>query len=90
VREEFESGIISIPDDPTLIEELSAFHYEEDENGLIKVESKDDLKARGFDSPNKGDCIMMRRFYTPLDVQRMKPSNEGRRREDPDVSWRTV
>jgi hypothetical protein len=33
---------------------------------------------------------MMRHYYTPLDVQRMKPSNKGRSREDPDVSWRTV
>ena len=78
VREEFESGIISIPDDPALIEELSAFHYKE-EDGIIKVESKEELKARGFDSPNKGDCIMMRRYYTPLDVQRMKPSKIDRR-----------
>lgn len=36
VREEFEAGVISIPDDPILIEELAAFHYEEDNNGLIK------------------------------------------------------
>jgi len=70
-------------------EEISAFHYKE-EDGIIKVQSKEELKGRGFDSPNKGDCIMMRRYYTPLDVQRMKPSNKGRSREDPDVSWRTV
>lgn len=90
VREEFESGIISIPDDPTLIEELSAFHYKEDA-GVIKVESKEELKKRGFDSPNKGDCIMMRRYYTPLDVQRMKRiERHDDRRDDADVSWRTV
>ena len=90
VREEFEAGIISIPDDPVLIEELAAFHYEEDHNGLVKVESKEDLEARGFDSPNRADCIMMRRYYTPLDVQRMKTGSHQRRREDPDMSWRTV
>jgi hypothetical protein len=33
---------------------------------------------------------MMRRFYAPLDVQRMKPSSKERRRDDPDVNWRTV
>jgi hypothetical protein len=91
VRDEFINGLISIPDDPILIEELSAFHYKEDENGLIKVESKEDLEARGFDSPNRADCIMMRRYYTPLDVQRMKRAGGGdRRRDDPEVSWRTV
>ncbi len=91
VRDEFIDGVISIPDDPILIEELSAFHYQEDENGLIKVESKDDLAERGFDSPNRADCIMMRRYYTPLDVQRMKRGDRGeRRRDDPNVNWRTV
>jgi phage terminase large subunit len=91
VRDEFINSVISIPDDPILIEELSAFHYQEDENGLIKVESKDDLAARGFDSPNRADCIMMRRYYTPLDVQRMKRNSRGDdRRDDPDVNWRTV
>jgi hypothetical protein len=91
VRDEFIDGVISIPDDPILIEELSAFHYIEDENGLIKVESKDDLAERGFDSPNRADCIMMRRYYTPLDVQRMKRNSRGDdRRDDPDVNWRTV
>ncbi len=91
MRDEFIDGVISIPDDPILIEELSAFHYVEDENGLIKVESKDDLAERGFDSPNRADCIMMRRYYTPLDVQRMKRNSRGDdRRDDPDVNWRTV
>jgi hypothetical protein len=34
---------------------------------------------------------MMRRYYTPLDVQRMKRNPRGDdRRDDPDVSWRTV
>src|SRR5574337_380694 len=88
VRDEFMDGMISIPDDAVLIEELAAFHYEENPNGLIKVESKEDLEARGFDSPNRADCLMMRRFYAPLEVQRMKPG-KPRRREDPDVDWRT-
>ena len=43
-----------------------------------------------FDSANRADCIKMRRYYTPLDVQRMKTGNQQRRREDPDMSWRTV
>jgi hypothetical protein len=56
----------------------------------LVVESKEVLAERRFDSPNRSDCIIIRRYYTPLDVQRMKPSNKGRSREDPDVSWRTV
>jgi len=91
VREEFINGMICIPDDPILIEELSALHYMEDPSGLIVVESKEDLAKRGFDSPNRADCIMMRRFYTPFDVQRMRRANRDRSsREDPNVSWRTV
>jgi hypothetical protein len=91
MREEFINGTISIPDDPILIEELSALHYIEDPNGLIVVESKEDLAKRGFDSPNRADCIMMRRYYAPLNVQRMKRNSRGDdRRDDPDVNWRTV
>lgn len=90
VREEFEAGIISLPDDAILIEELSAFHYEEDHNGLIKVESKDDLATRGFDSPNRADTLMMRLFFDVSDVRKMKLSARDRRREDPDINWRTV
>jgi hypothetical protein len=55
-----------------------------------KVESKEDLEKRGFDSPNRADTIMMRRFYTPLEVQRMKPGGRSRRRTPDDVDWRTV
>ena len=90
VREEFQNGLISIPDDPTLIEELSAYHYKEDENGLVKVESKEELRERDFDSTNKADCLMMRRFYTPFDVQRMKAANSSSRHGSSDVDWRTV
>ena len=90
VREEFQNGLISIPDDPTLIEELSAYHYKEDENGLVKVESKEELRERGFDSTNKADCLMMRRFYTPFDVQWMKSASSGNRRGSSEVDWRTV
>ncbi len=89
VREEFERATISIPDDPLLIEELSAFHYKEDENGLIKVESKDDLAKRGFDSPNRADTLMMRLFFDVQDVARMKEiPKRPRHREE--ISWRTV
>ena len=90
VRDEFINGLISIPDDPLLIEELSAFHYKEDENGLIKVESKDDLEARGFDSPNRADCLMMRLYFGVHDVRRMKETPKRDRSRESDISWRTV
>jgi hypothetical protein len=54
------------------------------------VESTEDLEKRGFDSPNRADTIMMRRFYTPLEVQRVKPGGQSQRRTSDDVDWRTV
>jgi len=54
------------------------------------MESKEDLEKGGFDSPNRADTIMMRRFYTPLEVQRMKPGGRSRRGTADDVNWRTV
>ena len=89
VREEFQNGVISIPDDPTLIEELAAIHYKEDDNGLIKIESKQEMKERGFDSPNRADTLMMRHFYSIDEVKRMR-TPQKRERQDASVNWRTV
>jgi phage terminase large subunit len=74
LRGEFEKGIISLPDDPLLQGELNLPRYEE-VAGKIKVETKKELKARGIESPNRADSLMMtevyesdlmRKLYVPL------------------------
>lgn len=58
VRDKFERGEISIPDDDELIMELSSRKYKEI-NGKIKVETKKEMRKRGLDSPNKADTFVL-------------------------------
>ncbi|MFA4971822.1 MAG: hypothetical protein WC683_04365 [bacterium] len=51
-------GVLSIPDDPELIEELSGIRFRIRSDGLHRVEEKDDFKKRLGRSPDKGDsCV---------------------------------
>ena len=59
LREMFEKKIISIPDDNELIDQLSTIRYRLDSQGKIKIESKQELKSRGKESPNKADALML-------------------------------
>lgn len=49
--------MISIPDHPQLIVELSLPIAERTETGKIKLESKDKMRARGVKSPNFADAL---------------------------------
>lgn len=58
LREQFEQGTISIPNDAALIAELSTIRYEPAKSdGRLKIESKLDMKKRGVESPNKADAL---------------------------------
>ena len=89
-RDEFERGVISIPNDPLLMGDLNAPRYEE-VGGKIKIETKKEMKARGLDSPNRADSLIqteiyeggaiLRKLYTPLHKKKKHKSTS---------SWRTV
>lgn len=70
LRDQFESGIISIPNDDELISELSTIKFAEGESdGKVKIEGKQELKRRGLSSPNNADALMMT-YYMPDSVFR--------------------
>ena len=50
---------IILPDDVDLIGELSCRKYSFTAKGKQKVESKEEMKKRGFDSPDITDCICL-------------------------------
>lgn len=87
MREEFERGHLSIPDDPILKGDLNAPHYD-DSTGIIKVESKKDLKRRGIESPNRADALMMTMKYGPGEIRRRHTRPKASRASE--VSWRTL
>ena len=59
LRERFERGDISIPDDDELDAQLGELRYEYTSRGKIKIESKDDMAKRGLPSPDRADALMM-------------------------------
>jgi hypothetical protein len=58
---------VDIPDDDELQADLTQVRYGYDSNGKLKLESKDDMKKRGFRSPDKGDSLALT-FAQPVSV----------------------
>lgn len=48
-----------LPDDQTLLRQLSARRYYVNKKGLLIIESKDDYMDRGFDSPDRAEACVM-------------------------------
>lgn len=57
LREAFENGMMSIPNDQELIEELTTIKYKKNNKKQILIESKDDIKRRIKRSPDKADSL---------------------------------
>jgi hypothetical protein len=58
-RQEFEEGVISIPNDDELIGELTSIKYTYESSGKIKIEDKRDMRRRGVPSPNRADALVL-------------------------------
>ena len=58
-REWLEAKDCTLPDQEELINELTSVRYEILSSGKFKVESKDQLKKRGFRSPDIADSLML-------------------------------
>lgn len=54
---------VDIPDDPELQKELCALGYRHKSNGQMLIESKQDAKARGLNSPDMADSLMITFAY---------------------------
>lgn len=50
---------ISLPDDETLISQLTSRKYKIESDGRIKLEKKDEFKKRGFKSPDRADALAL-------------------------------
>lgn len=51
--------LVSLPNDPELIAEMSILTFTVAENGKIRVESKQSLKSRGVKSPNRLEATLL-------------------------------
>ena len=59
LRERFQQERVRIPGDPDLIGELAAVRYSFTSSGQVKIEGKEELRARGLRSPDKADALML-------------------------------
>ncbi len=59
LRKLLEDGLIALPDDDHLREELTQVRWLLTPSGHIKIEPKDDLKARIGRSPDRLDAVAM-------------------------------
>jgi hypothetical protein len=59
-----------LPNDDRLAQELTSWRYSYDSSGRIKLERKDDLKARGVHSPDLADALSFTfaEDYAPVEV----------------------
>lgn len=64
LRERFQQGDISIPNDDDLIAQLSNIKYKYTSRGQLQIESKDEMKKRGLKSPDKADALVL--AFCPL------------------------
>ncbi|MDP2646630.1 MAG: terminase B [Candidatus Doudnabacteria bacterium] len=55
---------LKLPDDEELLGQLSSPKYKFDSAGRFVIESKDDMKKRGVDSPDRADALCLS-FYVP-------------------------
>mgnify|MGYP001598310624 CR=1 FL=1 len=83
MRERFQAGTISIPDDKELIGELSVIRYNFSKSAkeLIKVESKLELRERSVASPNKADALVLSEYAASFAGPRIRQPNARRSRQ---------
>ncbi len=59
LRKRFENESITIENDDELISQLTNIKYKINSKGQIQIESKDEMKRRGFKSPDRADALML-------------------------------
>ena len=79
--EKFYNNMVSIPDDPILIEQLSTVKFKTIESsGCQQVESKELVKKRLGNSPDRADALVMGLYameYSFIDTQREKTKRQA-------------
>ena len=59
LKQRFSDGDISIPDDAELISQLASLTYRYTSRGQLQVESKDQIRSSGRQSPDKADALSL-------------------------------
>ena len=89
VRDLFEQRIFSIPDDPILVGEATSIKFEEP-GGIVKIESKKDMRRRGVKSPNRFDALCLTEYYATETVRRVGKTRLSYLTQRPAPSWKVI
>jgi hypothetical protein len=89
IRELFEKRIISVPDDPILLGEATSIKFEEP-NGVVKIESKKDMRRRGVKSPNRFDALCLTEYYSTEATRLVGRTRTSARSRHLAGSWRVA
>lgn len=88
LREDFMEDLIDIPNDDTLICELSVITYDIDSSGCVKIATKKQIKKDGAEvgvlSPNTADALMMQKAFPSGMYRKNKKQSDRYRRTDED------
>lgn len=98
IRTCFQNRSISIPNDETLIAEATTLKYKELPNGKIKVESKNDLRARKvmmadgekMMSPNRFDALCLTQYFSSESRRKLMKSIRANKKRQTASSWKTT
>ena len=72
LREKFEKGLISIPDDSDLIDELSAIKVSYEAQGKVKIADKAKLRQEIGHSPDEADALAMTYYFDDIPTLRAR------------------
>lgn len=93
VRDQFEKGLISIPDDQDLIDQIGALKAKpSDSTGKLKLMSKTEMRREIGYSPDDWDALCLTYFYNDASFRKAQPSKDKYRQElfterDMEDSW---
>lgn len=68
MRQWFADAPVEIPSDQALVTDLTCPQYSFDSNGRLKIESKDEIKKRGLQSPDLADALALTFAYPVADI----------------------
>ena len=85
LREAFERGEVALDDgDEELATQLSEIKYKVTSKGKIQIESKDDMRRRGFSSPDRADALALAcNLQRVFDIPALDMTTSGLERVSP-------
>lgn len=87
LREKFQKGLISIPNNTRLVNELATIKYEFTSRGKLKIVSKEQMKSMGIKSPDIADALAMANYCVTDDMEERRHRRIKQIWERKDLKW---